>query len=222
MSITVNEIFYSIQGEGARSGRPCLFIRLTGCPVRCVYCDTAYAFHEGRSMEIEEIITEVMSTLGLPSSSPNGPFIEVTGGEPLAQHSTLLLLTALTNLGYEVVLETAGSHDIKFVPLSVVKIVDRKTPDSGAERHWLDSNLEFLIRGQDELKFVICSRDDYFWAKNWCEDRDVFTNLNVIFSPAWGRLDNIWLAERIIQDRVPVKFQIQLHKIIWDPDKRGV
>ena len=222
MSLKVSEIFYSIQGEGSRSGRPCLFVRLTGCPVRCTYCDTAYAFYKGNIMEINEIVDRIVSIIDLPRLGPNAPFVELTGGEPLAQSDAIPLLTALVNLGYEVALETAGSHDISLVPHSVVKIVDRKTPDSGAVQHWLESNLEFIIQGQDELKFVLCSCNDYFWSKHWCETRCVFDRLNIIFSPAWGRLDAAWLAERILQDAVPVRFQLQLHKLVWGPDKCGV
>lgn len=222
MSLKVNEIFYSLQGEGYRAGRPCLFIRLTGCPVHCNYCDTTYAFHEGNIMEVEAIVAKVVSIIGLPKIGPNVPFVEVTGGEPLVQRDTVSLLNMLVNIGYEVVLETAGSHDIGLVPGNVVKIVDRKTPDSGVGHCWLDSNLEFLIPDHDELKFVLCSRNDYYWAKDWCETRNIFNRLNVIFSPAYGYLDTVWLANQIIKDFTPVRFQLQLHKIIWGPDKRGV
>jgi 7-carboxy-7-deazaguanine synthase len=220
--LKVNEIFYSIQGEGSRSGRPCLFIRLAGCPVRCTYCDTAYAFHKGDIMEIEEITAKAISIIGMPKLGPNAPFVELTGGEPLAQCDAIPLLAELTRLGYEVALETAGSHDIRSVPHSVIKIVDRKTPDSGACKHWLESNLELLIREQDELKFVLCSYNDYIWSKNWCEARGLFNYLNVVFSPAWNKLDSVWLAEKILEDQVPVRLQLQLHKIIWGPDKIGV
>ena len=222
MHFKINEIFYSIQGEGSRAGRPCLFIRVTGCPLRCVYCDTTYAFHEGERMELEEILSPVRSRLGPPLTGPNAPFVELTGGEPLAHPDAPALLSALGGLGYEVALETAGSHDIGVVPRTVVKIVDRKTPGSGEEGRWLESNLEHMVSGQDELKFVLCDQADYHWAKAWCQDRDIMGRLDVLFSPVWGGLDATWLAEQIVRDNLPVRFQLQLHKLLWGPDRRGV
>jgi len=218
----VNEIFQSIQGEGSRAGRPCLFIRLTGCPLRCVYCDTAYAFHEGSMMELDALLAQARERLGPPMAGPNAPFVELTGGEPLAHPGAPVLLAALGALGYEVALETAGAHDLEPVPAGVVKIVDRKTPGSGEERRWLESNLDHMVSGQDELKFVLCDREDYAWAKAWCEARDVLGRLDVLFSPVWGRLDAAWLAEQIVRDGLPVRFQLQLHKLLWGPDRRGV
>jgi 7-carboxy-7-deazaguanine synthase len=218
----INEIFHSIQGEGSRAGRPCLFIRTTGCPLRCGYCDTTYAYHEGRIMELEEILAETRRLIGPPMAGPNAPFVELTGGEPLAHPGAPALLAALEDLGYQVALETAGSHDLRPVPRSVVKIVDRKTPGSGEEASWLESNLELMVSGQDELKFVLCDHRDYDWARSWCRERDVLGRLDVLFSPVWGALDATWLAERIIQDNLPVRFQLQLHKLLWGPDRRGV
>ena len=152
MRFKVNEVFHSIQGEGARIGRPCLFLRLTGCPLRCVYCDTEYAFFDGTMQELDDLLTEVRQRLGPPSHGPNAPFVELTGGEPLAHPQAPELLQALLDLGYEVALETAGSHDLAPVPREVIKIVDRKTPGSGEGHRWLESNLEHMIPGQDELK----------------------------------------------------------------------
>jgi 7-carboxy-7-deazaguanine synthase len=218
----VNEIFHSIQGEGTRAGRPCLFVRLTGCPLRCSYCDTGYAFYEGTFMETEEILAEVSQALGPVRRGPGAPFIELTGGEPLAHPGAPDLLTALLGTGFEVALETAGSHDLAPVPAEVVKIVDRKTPGSGEEHRWLESNLDFLVPGQDELKFVLTDEADYAWAKAWCSTRGIWDNLPVLFSPVWGRLDAAWLAERIIADALPVRLQIQLHKLLWGPGRQGV
>lgn len=218
----VNEVFFSIQGEGSRAGRPCCFIRLTGCPLRCVYCDTAYAFTEGTFRELPELLEEVQRRIGPPRIGPNAPFVELTGGEPLAHPNAPELLQALLDQGYEVALETAGSHDLARVPPAVVKIVDRKTPGSGEGHRWLDSNLEFLVSGQDELKFVLCDEADYAWARDWCRERGLFERLDILFSPVWGRLDPRWLAERIVAEGLPVRFQLQLHKLVWGPEKTGV
>lgn len=222
LNFLVNEIFFSLQGEGSRAGRPCLFIRLTGCPLRCTYCDTTYAFHEGTLRGQEDLLDEVRRRIGPPGKGPNTPFVELTGGEPLAHPQAPALLQSLLEEGYEVALETAGSHDLAPVPTSVVKIVDRKTPGSGEVHRWLESNLDHLIPGQDELKFVLADEADYAWARDWCGARGLYDHLDILFSPVWGRLDARWLAEQIIADRLPVRFQLQLHKLVWDPDQRGV
>ena len=222
MQLKVNEVFHSIQGEGARIGRPCLFIRLTGCPLRCTYCDTAYAFTEGTPRELPDLLDEVRRRLGPPRKGPNAPFVELTGGEPLAHPSAPALLQALLDLGYEVALETAGSHDLGPVPREVIKIVDRKTPGSGEEHRWLESNLEHMVSGQDELKFVLCDEADYAWARDWCAERGIWERLEVLFSPVWGKLDPAWLAERIVADGLPVRLQVQLHKVIWGAARKGV
>jgi 7-carboxy-7-deazaguanine synthase len=222
MKFVVNEIFFSIQGEGSRAGRPCLFIRLTGCPLRCVYCDTTYAYREGARLTLDDILDNVKRRIGPPGKGPNTPFVEVTGGEPLAQPETPALLQSLLDQGYEVALETAGGQDIARVPREVVKILDRKTPGSGEGDRWLDTNLDHLVPGQDELKFVLCSEADYLWAKDWCESHRLLERLDILFSPVWGSLDAAWLAERIVADQLPVRFQLQLHKLVWDPARRGV
>ncbi|MBS1766508.1 MAG: radical SAM protein [Acidobacteria bacterium] len=222
MRFKVNEIFHSIQGEGTRAGRACLFIRLTGCPLRCTYCDTEYAFYDGGFMELEQILDETKRRLGPPRQGPDAPFVELTGGEPLAHPDAPALLRALLELGYEVALETAGSHDLAPVPKEVVKIVDRKTLGSAMEGRWLESNLQHLVPGQDELKFVLTDEADYAWAKTWCEARQVWDRVTVLFSPVWGQLDAAWLAEKIVEDRLPVRFQLQLHKIVWGSEKTGV
>ncbi|GLH69087.1 7-carboxy-7-deazaguanine synthase [Geothrix rubra] len=222
MKFKVNEVFHSIQGEGARAGRPCLFIRLTGCPLRCSYCDTEYAFFEGSLREMEDLLAEVRQRLGPPRTGPAVPFVELTGGEPLAHPQAPDLLRALLGLGYEVALETAGSHDLAPVPREVVKIVDRKTPGSGESHRWLDTNLDHLVSGQDELKFVLCDAADYEWARAWCAERRIWDRVEVLFSPAWGRLDPAWLAERVVADGLPVRVQLQLHKVIWGAARTGV
>ena len=222
MRFKVNEVFHSIQGEGARIGRPCLFIRLTGCPLRCVYCDTEYAFYEGSMRELEDLLAEARERLGPPRKGPNAPFVELTGGEPLAHPQAPELLRALVNLGYEVALETAGSHDLAPVPREVVKIVDRKTPGSGEVHRWLESNLDHMIPGQDELKFVLCDPADYAWAWDWCAERAVWDRFEVLFSPVWGRLDATWLAEQVVADGLPVRVQVQLHKVLWGVERKGV
>lgn len=222
MHLKVNEMFYSIQGEGSRAGRPCFFIRLTGCSLKCSYCDTNYARHEGKYISVDNIVEHVCSQIGLPKSGPNVPFVEVTGGEPLIQHETSFLLNKLLEVGYEVAIETAGSHDIQIIPRNVIKIVDRKTPGSGEDKNWLDSNLKFMVPDQDELKFVLCNMNDYFWAKDWCIQRNLFSYLNIIFSSAWSQLSISELANQIVYDRLPVKLQLQLHKFIWSDAQRGV
>ena len=218
----VNEIFHSIQGEGTRAGRPCLFIRLTGCPLRCSYCDTEYAFQDGESMGTDDILAAVQRTLGTPRSGPGAPFLELTGGEPLAHPDAPALLRALLGTGFEVALETAGSHDLAPVPAEVVKIVDRKTPGSGEGHRWLESNLDHLVPGQDELKFVLVDEADYMWAKTWCSERGVWNRQTVLFSPAWGQLEPAWLAERIVTDGLPARLQLQIHKLVWGAGRSGV
>lgn len=222
MRFKVNEVFHSIQGEGARIGRPCLFIRLTGCPLRCTYCDTEYAFFEGTPRELEDLLAETRRRLGPPRKGPGAPFVELTGGEPLAHPHAPELLRALLDLGYEVALETAGSHDLAPVPREVIKIVDRKTPGSGEGDRWLEANLDHMVPGQDELKFVLTGAADYAWAKAWCTERGIWDRLEVLFSPVWGRLDPAWLAEQVVADGLPVRVQVQLHKVIWGVERKGV
>jgi 7-carboxy-7-deazaguanine synthase len=222
MRFKVNEIFYSLQGEGSRAGRPCLFIRLTGCPLRCVYCDTAYAFQEGEFMETAALLEQVRQRLGPPLRGPEAPFVEVTGGEPLAIRGTPALLQDLLGLGYEVALETAGSHDLALVPQAVVKLVDRKTPGSGEGHRWLEGNLDHMVPGQDELKLVLAEPADYVWARDWCAERKLWDRFTLLFSCAWGAVDPAWLAERILEDRLPVRLQVQLHKVLWGPARQGV
>ena len=211
--IKVTEIFHSIQGESTYAGRPCLFIRLTGCPLRCTWCDTAYAFHGGRDLTIEEIVGEVRSF--------DCPLVEVTGGEPLSQPESLGLLTRLCDEGFEVLLETSGAIDTAGVDRRVHVILDVKCPGSGmADRmHW--PNLERLS-SQDEAKFVIKDRADYEWARELVRREKLSMRCTVLFSPVFSDVEVRQLAEWVLADKLPVRFQLQLHKYIWTPDMRGV
>lgn len=211
--IKVTEIFHSIQGESTYAGRPCLFIRLTGCPLRCTWCDTAYAFYGGRDLTIEEIVAEVRGF--------DCPLVEVTGGEPLSQPESLGLLTRLCDEGFEVLLETSGAIDTAGVDRRVHVILDVKCPGSGmADRmHW--PNLERLS-SQDEAKFVIKDRADYEWARELVRREELSTRCTVLFSPVFGDAEVRQLAEWLLADKLPVRFQLQLHKYIWAPDMRGV
>ncbi len=211
--LRVNEIFCSIQGESTHAGLPCAFVRLTGCNLRCRWCDTAYAFHEGRAMTVAEVVAEV-ARLGCP-------LVEVTGGEPLLQEDAIPLLRDLLSLGRRVLLETGGSLPIETVPQGVARIVDVKCPASGeAERNrW--ENLDDLRPG-DELKFVIADRGDYVWAARQVRDRDLASRCPVLFSPVHGELHPGELARWVLEDRAPVRVQVQLHKILWPGVSRGV
>ncbi|MBD3336532.1 MAG: 7-carboxy-7-deazaguanine synthase QueE [Candidatus Eisenbacteria bacterium] len=211
--LQVTEIFHSIQGESTRAGWPCVFVRLTGCPLRCTYCDTAYAFHGGKRWSIARILEEVARY------TPR--LVEVTGGEPLAQSSAPLLLRALADAGYHVLLETAGSEDIRPVDSRVRIIYDVKTPGSGEAESNRWENLNFL-KPEDEIKFVVASRADYEWTREVIRERDLARERTVHLSPVFGRLDAQELAGWILADRLPVRLNLQIHKFIWDPEARGV
>ncbi|MCX7627159.1 MAG: 7-carboxy-7-deazaguanine synthase QueE [Methylophilaceae bacterium] len=206
MSLKVHEIFYSLQGETSRSGLPTAFVRLTGCPLRCSYCDTAYAFQGGNTLSLDEILRRVAAT--------GAHYVTVTGGEPLAQKDCLPLLTLLCDAGHDVSLETGGSLDITGVDPRVSVILDIKTPDSGEMSKNLWRNLEYL-KPTDEVKFVLCGREDYEWARRILTEYHLDEQCPVLFSPVYGRLDPRVLAEWILADRLPVRFQLQLHKILW-------
>jgi 7-carboxy-7-deazaguanine synthase len=209
----VTEIFYSIQGESSYAGQPCVFVRLTGCPLRCTWCDTDYAFFGGRDCSIEEILAKV-ATYGCR-------LVEVTGGEPLAQPESHSLLSRLCDAGYTVLLETSGAIDIAPVDPRVHVILDVKCPGSGMtdRMHW--PNLSTLA-AKDEVKFVLADRSDYDWAREVLARYDIAGRCLVLFSPVFGSLDVRQLAEWILADRLPVRFQLQMHKYIWAPDMRGV
>lgn len=210
--IRINEIFFSLQGESSRVGMPTVFVRLTGCPLRCNYCDTAYAFHEGKTRSIDDVLTEV-ATHGAQT-------VCVTGGEPLAQKTCVTLLTRLCDAGYSVSLETSGAIDIAGVDPRVSRIVDIKTPGSGevTKNHW--ENLA-LLNARDEIKFVITSQEDYVWARDFLRDKKLNTLSPVLFSPSFGQVSYGDLAAWVLADRLPVRMQVQLHKIIWG-ETRGV
>lgn len=215
MSLTVNEIFYSIQGESSYAGRPCVFVRLTGCNLRCSYCDTRYAYEEGRDMEIGKIVDRVASyRCGL---------VEITGGEPLIQDDTPALITGLLEKGYEVLLETNGSQDISRIDERCVKIVDIKCPSSSEHEKNDPKNIERL-KGHDEIKFVIGTREDYDYARAMVQRiRQNSAKQNIIhFSTVFGMLDPEKLAQWILDDHLDVRLHLQLHKILWDPERRGV
>ena len=208
----VTEIFYSIQGESSHAGRPCTFVRLTGCNLRCVWCDSEYTFSGGERMSIDEIVARV--------DQYDCKLVEVTGGEPLAQNESFDLIKRLCDEGFEVLIETSGSIDITPVDRRAKIILDIKCPGSGevAKNRW--ENLDEL-RPHDEIKFVIADRADYDWARRVIEERNL-NRWTVLFSPVWGSMDMKSLAEWMLADRVPARFQTQLHKHIWGADVTGV
>lgn len=205
-TLRVTEIFHSLQGESSRVGLPTVFVRLTGCPLRCVWCDTAYAFSGGESMSIADILQRVA---GFGCAT-----VCVTGGEPLAQKHCLQLLAALCDAGHSVSLETSGALDIGAVDPRVARIVDLKPPGSGEEAKNRWENIE-LLTPHDELKFVLASREDYDWAASACRQRRLFERCPVLFAPVQGQLDPAQLAQWLLDDRLPVRFQLQLHKVLW-------
>ena len=212
--LTINEIFHSIQGESTYAGRPCVFVRLTACDLRCRWCDTPYAFHEGRKMSVDEVVSDV--------EARGCATVEVTGGEPLLQADVYPLMERLLGTGKTVLVETGGHRSIAKVPPGVIRIVDIKCPGSGeAEKNdW--SNLTVLTR-QDEVKFVIADRGDYEYAKEVVMREQLPSRVNAVhFSPVHGELEPRLLSEWVIADRLDVRVQLQVHKYIWSPETRGV
>lgn len=204
--LRITEIFHSLQGETNTVGIPTVFIRLTGCPLRCVYCDSAYAFNGGKKMTLEDIFNEV--------NRYQCQYITVTGGEPLAQPNSIELMSELLNKNYKVSLETSGSLDISQVDLRVIKVMDIKTPSSGEADKNRYSNVEYLT-SQDQIKFVIANNQDYQWSKDIIDHYKLTNRCEILFSPVTGQQNPTELAEQILKDKLPVRFQIQLHKLLW-------
>lgn len=212
--LTINEIFYSIQGESTRAGQPCVLVRLTACDLRCTWCDTPYAFHEGRKLSVEDVLAAV--------ERHECPLVEITGGEPLLQEEVYDLMDRLLASGRTVLLETGGHHPVDRVPADVVKIVDVKCPGSGEvdRNHW--PNLD-MLSPHDEVKFVVKDRVDYEFARDTIRCRHLASRCAaVLMSPVHGVLDPQTLSEWMLADRLPARLQVQLHKYIWTPSTRGV
>lgn len=237
--LLINEIYASIQGESTHAGRPCVFIRTAVCNQRCSYCDTAYAFTEGEALHIDEVVKRALALWDCPGGSglsqtsktgtvPNGgdspqriPLVEITGGEPLLQPLLPELCERLLAAGCEVLIETGGSHDISRVPQGVHVILDIKTPGSGEEHANDYGNLKRLRAG-DEVKFVLTSRADYEWSRELVLREKLAERATLLFSPAFRRVEPAQLSAWLIEDRLPVRLNLQLHKFIWPPNKRGV
>lgn len=211
--IIVNEIFYSIQGEGTKVGLPCVFVRLTGCNLRCTYCDTEYAFYEGKGHTIDQIIQKI--------EEYDCNLVEITGGEPLMQPESLELMAVLANNGYEVLLETGGSLPIKDVDKRVRIILDLKCPSSGMLKKNFYENIKH-VKSFDEIKFVIGSREDYDWTKEIIKKYSLEEKCALLISPVFGKIDSVEIVNWILEDKIKVRFQLQMHKFIWSPDTKGV
>jgi 7-carboxy-7-deazaguanine synthase len=231
--MVITEIFKSIQGEGTRAGLPCIFVRLTGCNLRCTWCDTAYAFHGGKKMSVEEVLARVDELAGRSEGTPGSqavvPLVELTGGEPLLQDEIVPLSERLVAAGYDVMIETSGERFIGSLPAEVIKIVDVKCPDSGEPDTFEMRNLEALSEN-DEVKFVLSTRRDYEFARDFTEQHGLARRVKqVLFSPVvedpqgkWPGLEPRELVEWILADGLPVRLGLQLHKFIWDPATKGV
>ena len=204
--LKITEIFHSLQGEALQAGLPTVFVRLTGCPLRCTYCDSEYAFYGGDWMHYDDILAEIRKY--------GTPHVCVTGGEPLSQKRCAKFLQLLCDEGYQVSLETSGAVDISQADRRVSRVMDLKTPGSREESSNLWSNLDELT-DNDQVKFVICSRSDYEWARAQLSERDLPGYCAVLFSPAWGMMEPAELAEWILEDQLPVRYQLQLHKLLW-------
>ena len=225
----ITEIFKSIQGESSYAGLPCVFIRLTGCNLRCTWCDTAYAFHGGKKYSAPEVLARVDELFCVKSGGGYQRLVEITGGEPLLQPETPELARKLLDAGYKVLIETSGERDVSKLPREVVKIVDVKCPDSGESGSFLFENLAALDQ-KDEIKFVIASRRDYEFARDFTAAHNLTARVDeVLFSPVFADPDGKWtamearsLAEWILADGLAVRLGLQIHKFIWDPAMHGV
>ena len=204
--LRVTEIFYSLQGESVTTGLPTVFVRLTGCPLRCQYCDTAYAFHNGTVRLMDDVIHEILGY--------SCQHVCITGGEPMAQPNCVNLMHQLCDAGLSVSIETSGARDIRAIDPRVMIVMDLKTPGSGESDKNMLSNLEYL-KLTDQIKFVICDETDYQWACVMLQQHQLAQKAHVLFSPSWQQLDHVMLAEWILRDKLPVRFQLQLHKILW-------
>ena len=214
LQLKINEIYFSVQGESTWAGLPCVFVRLTACDLRCSYCDTEYAFYEGLRRSLDEILAEVLAF--------GCSLVEITGGEPLLQKNIFPLMTALCNADRTVLLETSGAHDISRIDPRVHRIMDLKTPSSGEVQRNLYSNIACLNH-RDEVKFVIGSREDYEWSREQIAHHDLAERVKaVMVSPVFGSIEPRQIVEWMLEDRLPARFQLQIHKFIWEPRARGV
>ena len=214
LRLKINEIYLSVQGESTWAGLPCVFVRLTGCNLRCTYCDTEYAFYEGVRRSLDDILMEVLAL--------DCPLVEITGGEPLLQKNVLPLMTALCDAGRTVLIETSGAHDISKVDPRVHRIMDLKTPSSGEMEKNLYSNIACLSP-RDEVKFVIGSREDYEWTRGQINRHRLAERVKaVLLSPVFGSIEPRQIVEWMLADRLPARFQLQIHKFIWEPQAPGV
>ena len=211
--IKINEIFHSIQGETSYAGEATVFVRTTGCHLRCTYCDTKYSYYDGVLMDQEQILQKIEG-FGVK-------YICLTGGEPLLQSEILPLMKTLCDRGYRVSLETSGSKSCKDIDPRVKIILDVKTPESGAANSFLEENFQFIFPST-EFKFVLSSEKDFDWAEIFCRQHDLFEKFIVLYSPSFGQVSERWLAEKILQKKSSARLQLQLHKYIWNPDLRGV
>ncbi len=215
LKLTVNEVYFSVQGESTWAGLPCVFIRLTACDLRCTYCDTEYAFYDGKRRLMEEVLAEVLAY--------DCPLVELTGGEPLLQkRAALPFMKALCDAGKTVLIETSGAHDISQIDPRVHRIMDLKTPGSGECARNRYENIPHLTQ-RDEVKFVIGSREDYEWSRQQVREHALAERVGaVLFSPIFGRIRPVEIVDWLLEDKLPVRFQLQMHKFIWDPKERGV
>ncbi len=212
--IKINEIFYSIQGESSTFGLPTIFIRTSGCHLRCTYCDTQYAYYEGKRLSAEEILKKI--------SKYNCKRVCITGGEPLLQKNISELFSLLLKNEYKCSIETSGDIDCSQIPEKIKKIIDVKTPDSGEPGKFDEKNLQFIGDGTTEYKFVICSEADFEWSLNFAAKQHMFPSAEILFSPCYELISPEWLAQKILESGKDIRMQLQLHKIIWPETKKGV